>query len=119
MSKLAEELRDHLKIFNPYGLIKRFGEKGKDICISYGNHSSKVWSPSHKVHPEGHFSANGAKEFFGNRSTSLTEAKSWALTHYGVSDWVPMPGMRGDYIPKEALDRAKAELAMVKAAEGK
>lgn len=115
MSKLADALREQFKIFNTHGLLSKFGDKDRDIAVSYTApdqrsvmaNGSAVWSPSFKTDPQSAWYDHGKRTFVGNRAESMPRALKWATETYGITDWAPCP-FGGAKVPKYVLDRAKA-----------
>ena len=99
-------------VINTHDLLKRFGDKGRDVAVSYYVRdargvmpsSSKVWSPTFKTDPQAHWTDYGSKAFSGNRAESFPLAKAWASERYGIKEWAPFGG---DHVPAEVLARAR------------
>lgn len=117
MSLLSEKLRTH-RIINVFDLLSRFGEKGKDICVTYsprpsgrmgicGCNKSSVYSTSHKTDPHASWNDNGCKVFVGKRSESLPAAIQWATEKYGITEWVNNPCYGGGKVPAYVVQKAK------------
>lgn len=114
MSKLGDQLRAH-GVHNTHELLKRFGDRGPDIAIDYTPYEARairfcgtrVWSPSFKTDPHSHWSDHGTKFFGGGRAASWPLALKWAEEKCGVNCWGNCPLLRGTWVPKYVLDRAK------------
>lgn len=113
MSKLSDAL-NKLRVFNNWDLMRRFGERGKDVSCDYSTGWSRgceprhtsVSSPTFYTDPGAHWQNHGAKWFCGNRSESLPLAMVWASEQYGIDEWVTSPF--GGKVPKPVLVAAKA-----------
>jgi hypothetical protein len=103
-------------MMNSWEAAKAAGTAGHpDIFISYmptDRMSPGGWqviSPSHKTGPDGHWMHRGNKFFMGDkRGPKLVEAMDWASERYGITEWVKVPGFKGDYFPAEAAPAIKA-----------
>lgn len=113
MSRLTETLRAS-RVFNTWDLLRRFGDKGKDIAVSYstgstvGVHGTKVFSPSHETCPGAPWYDYNTKRFTGKRTESLEPALAWAQETYGISEWVVCPFDRYAMVPAYVRERAEA-----------
>ena len=117
MSKISDTLRLH-QVYNTHDILKKFGEKGKNVSVSYSpvpsgrmgmcecDHTS-VYSPSFQTDPKAHWKNQGCKTFVGNRARSFSEALAWASTTYGIQEWASCPTDGRTRIPKDVLDRVK------------
>jgi hypothetical protein len=117
VSALGEALRAH-NVFNTHGLLSQFGDKGRDVAVSYspasrglrcGTNGTSVWSPSFQTDQTSAWYNYKKKHFVGKRTASFEKAKAWATENYGISEWAVCP-LTGDHIPRYVLDRAKAWL---------
>lgn len=114
MSKLADELRKH-QIYNSHGLLSKFGDPGRDLIISYipaegrtvRANMTTVWSPTFMTDPNSAWYDHGKKTFVGKRAESWPKAVEWATATYEITEWAVCP-FGGAWVPKYALDRAKA-----------
>lgn len=115
VSELAAGLRE-MRIFNTHGVMVAFDE-GRYVAVSFEGRGgprsmmpaqSRVWSPLFKTAPDAPYYDRGTKAFIGSRSETLQKAMEWAKATYGDVEFVPCPLIRGNYIPKPVLERAKA-----------
>lgn len=114
MSKFGDQLRG-IGIHNTHDLLIEFGEKGRDVAVSYTSAEGRmvrasgtsVFSPTFKTDPTAGWYNYGNKTFVGLRSESLEVTKKWASEKYGIEEWKPCPLIRGDYIPVYVFEAAK------------
>lgn len=119
MSKLSDDLRNMLKIFNSYSWMTYAVEHGaKDVPfisfrpIQHGRgYRSAAWQvilPGRRTDTEAAWYDNGHKTFivsdFGDRTkeNQLAAALTWASERYGVTDWVRLTLLGTAYVPCEA-----------------
>ena len=115
MSKLADALRA-IWVINTWSLLRQFGEKGRDIAVSFHGYKARpyrpaateVWSPSMRYDPKAIWGYDSKiKTFSGTRSVSLLTAKVWAGKTYGIERWAPCPMIRNSYVPADVVERAR------------
>ncbi len=112
-SRFSEALRA-LRIYNDHALLKRFGEKGRDVWLGYSPpgraeaQKTRVMSPSHKTDPKAHWTNDGCKTFVGRRAESMPKAMAWASANYRVDEWVSSPLFGVTHqLPKYVVDAAR------------
>lgn len=121
MPSAADRLRS-IDIYNPHNAMKvavENGYDGEDILITYtaadngrGGHGAfwRVSSLTRQTAPGGHWQDHGMKTIglWGRgphaeiKAAALAEAKAFASEKYGVTDWVPISGLRGALFPAAA-----------------
>lgn len=116
MSKLGDALKE-FDIHNTYGLLLKFGIRGKDVAVIYHPYEprgfsaeSVVESPTFKTDPKSHWSNHGRKAFVGNKKESFPKAVKWAEETYEIEGWKPCPLIRGTWVPAYVVEAAKAFL---------
>lgn len=120
MSKLSDALNE-LGVFNTWGLLQKFGVKGRDVAVSYSPggvgarvSGSRVWSPSFKTNPGSPWYDRDQKTFAGLRVKSFPLALAWATERYGIEEWKPSPMSRGERVPAYVVTRAMAACQQAK-----
>jgi len=106
---LIQEFLRSEKLYNDYELLKRFGERGRDVMINFAMRGSvpmtHVSSPTHYTDPGACFFNNGRKRFVGKRQASVTEAKEWVAKKYEIFGWLPSPFDPGVELPSYVMEQ--------------
>lgn len=126
MSKLTDELKEYLKVFNPHNFTSIGGGK---VWVEYDpqqtgrmavGHASgyNVHGVGFKVDPDGPWYNYGAAVFTpfhykGDRHKARDEALKWASEQFGITEWVKAP-WRETWVSRECYDRVMELLASAK-----
>jgi hypothetical protein len=123
MSKSAEALRA-LGIVNPHEAIKYAAARGvgPGVYIHYraSDAQARIWSawqvlrPGFRTDPRDLATMNRQQKTIsvhGDRAAKLEEAKQWAGSRYGITEWDTIPGLPGEVFPKAIADLIKVEAA--------
>ena len=122
----TREVLRSLHIINTWDMLKRFGGPRDVACVFHGRGDfrsgqipgTRIFSVHFDTNPEAHWMDHKQKTFSGPRTESLTSAKTWASTMYGISEWGPCPTDSNTYIPL-AVRKAALQVVRLKTREGK
>lgn len=116
-----------LNIFNPANAAKYAADHGVKYAVAVvyqpsAGFQSQAWTvlrPGYHTDPDAGARRGFNKTFLvmgPGKTAAADEAKAWASERYGVTEWVKIPGLGGNWFPREVADLVKAHVREAKQA---